>query len=159
MSGHSCSNSFFYNDAPYHNRNFKAKDFQLEDKGAEFGQLCVNACRILPLLQLKNFLRKAYNLSENRMTEYVPSEKERINEKGVSISDSVTPFSCNFAPLFDGEKIRWAIAAKIYTQFRVLMRDDEKDELQVDDTKKSPKRGGKRKNDRAASPKVSPDAE
>jgi len=140
--------------------NFKAKDFGLEDKGAEFGQLCVNACRILPLLQLKNFLRKAYNLSENRMTEYVPSEKERINEKGISINPNITPFSCNFAPIFDdGQKIRWAYAAKIYTQFRVFMRDAEEEELTYE-TKKSPKRGGKRKNsDAAASPKVSPDAE
>ena len=97
------------------------------------------------------------------MTEYVPSEKERIHEKGISISDSIVPFSCNFAPLFDGDgekkKIRWAIAAKIYTQFRVLMREGEEEEIHVDDTKKSPKRGGKRKNKEEASPKVSPDAE
>jgi len=80
----------------------------------------------------------------------------------VSISDSVTPFSCNFAPIFDGDgdkkKIRWAYAARVYTQFRVLMRDSE-EELHVDDTKKSPKRGGKRKSGKEASPKVSPDAE
>ena len=144
--------------------NFLPKDFRLEDKGAEFGQLCVNACRILPLLQLKNFLRKAYNLKESRMTEYVPSEKERINEKGISISDSITPFSCNFAPIFDGDgdkkKIRWAYAARIYTQFRVLMRDSEEEELSFSRNEKSPKRGGKRKNSdaTAASPKVSPDA-
>ena len=94
------------------------------------------------------------------MTEYVPSEKERIHEKGVSISDSITPFSCNFAPIYDGKnQIRWAYAAKVYTQFRILMRDEDS-ELHVDETKKSPKRGGKRKNsDAAASPKVSPDAE
>ena len=142
--------------------SFKPKDFGLEDKGAEFGQLCVNACRILPLLQLKNFLKKAYNLSESRMTEYVPSEKERIHEKGVSISSDITPFSCNFAPIFDGDgdkkKIRWAYAARVYTQFRVFMRDESEEELSYE-TKKSPKRGGKRKSDKEASPKVSPDAE
>ena len=43
-------------------------------------------------------------------------------------------------------------------EFRVLMRDSE-EELHIDETKKSPKRGGKRKSDKEASPKVSPDAE
>jgi len=148
---------------------FDPKEFELESKSAEFGQLCVNACRILPLLQLKNFLRKAYNLSEARMTEYVPSEKERIHEKGVSISDSIPAFSCNMDPIFDGQQnINWDSAAKVYAWFRTLMRDAETDDLHVDTeaSKKSPKRksGQKRKrgdSDDAlaaqASPKVSPE--
>ena len=106
------------------NGNFDPKEFGLEQKGAEFGQLCVDACRILPLLKLKNFLRKAYNLSEARMTEYVPSEKERIHEKGVSISDSIPAFSCSLDPVFDGQQhINWNSASKIYQSFRAQMRD------------------------------------
>ena len=106
--------------------NFDPNEFALQSKSAEFGQLCVNACRILPLLQLKIFLRKAYNLSEQRMTEYVPSEKERIHEKGVSICDTIPAFSCNKDPIFDGQhNINWNSAAKVYASFRVLMRDCE----------------------------------
>ena len=56
---------------------FNPEDFGLESKSAGFGQLCVNACRVLPLLQLKSFLRRAYSLSESRITEYVPSAKEK----------------------------------------------------------------------------------
>ena len=147
-------------------RKFDPKEFELEPKSAEFGQLCVNACRILPLLQLKDFLRRAYNLSEARITEYVPSEKERIHEKGVSIGDSIPAFSCNFEPVFDGQQnINWNNAAKIYTAFRILMRD-EADDLHVDtEANKSPKRSGlKRKRGDSvtevtshASPKVSPE--
>jgi hypothetical protein len=105
---------------------FDAKELGLESKSAEFGQLCINASRILPLLQLKSFLRKAYNLSEARITEYVPSEKERIHEKGVSISESISPFSCNMDPIFDGEQnINWDAAIKVYSKLRILMRDCE----------------------------------
>ena len=146
--------------------NFKPKDFGLETKSAEFGQLCINACRILPLLQLKNFLRKAYNLSEARMTEFVPSEKERINEKGVSINDSIPAFSCNLPPIFVGDEINWSPAAKVYTQFRSLLRDSDLDDIHVDTEAKSPKRGrgrspkrkrGNSEEEEPASPKVSPD--
>ncbi|KAL7534879.1 hypothetical protein ACHAXR_010105 [Thalassiosira sp. AJA248-18] len=146
---------------------FNPTEFGLESKSAEFGQLCVNACRVLPLLQLKNFLRKAYNLSEARMTEYVPSEKERIHEKGVSISNSIPAFSCNMDSIFDGKHaINWDIAANIYTTFRKYMRDSEVEDLHVDtEAKKSPKSksGQKRKRGDSeealdqASPKVSPD--
>ena len=105
---------------------FDPAELGLEPKSAEFGQLCVNACRVLPLLQLKNFLRKAYNLSEARMTEYVPSEKERIHEKGISISDSIPAFSCTVEPIFDGQQnINWNSAVRIYSIFRALMRDCE----------------------------------
>ena len=133
--------------------NFDPKDFGLKSKKSTdlFGQLCVNACRILPLLHLKSFLRKGYNISESRMTEYVPSEKERIHEKGVSISDSTPAFSCNLDPIFDTEQqINWHNASKIYTSFRLLMRDCDAEDLHVDEeSKKSPKRrsGHKRKRD------------
>jgi hypothetical protein len=152
--------------------NFDPKDFGLKSKKKVdlFSQLCINACRILPLLQLKHFLRKAYNISEARMMEYVPSEKERVYEKGVSISDSTPAFSCNFDPILDNEqKINWGTASKVYTSFRLLMRDCDAEDLRVDsdESKKSPKRksGQKRKrgefNDDAqeaeVSPKISPD--
>lgn len=152
--------------------NFDPKDFGLKSKKSTdlFGQLCVNACRILPLLHLKSFLRKGYNIGESRMTEYVPSEKERIHEKGVSISDSTPAFSCNLDPIFDTEQqINWHNASKIYTSFRLLMRDCDAEDLHVDteESKKSPKRrsGHKRKRgdsdddgqETDVSPKISPD--
>eukprot|EP00584_Thalassiosira_punctigera_P002031 CAMPEP_0172528242 /NCGR_PEP_ID=MMETSP1067-20121228/2692_1 /TAXON_ID=265564 ORGANISM="Thalassiosira punctigera, Strain Tpunct2005C2" /NCGR_SAMPLE_ID=MMETSP1067 /ASSEMBLY_ACC=CAM_ASM_000444 /LENGTH=1791 /DNA_ID=CAMNT_0013312123 /DNA_START=38 /DNA_END=5413 /DNA_ORIENTATION=+ len=147
---------------------FDPNEFGLLSKSAEFGQLCVNACRILPLLQLKNFLRKAYHLSEARMTEFVPSEKERIHEKGISISDSVPPFSCVMDPIFDAQQnINWNGAVNVYATMRAMMRDSETEDLHVDTeaSAKTPKRksGQKRKrgdDDDAlaqASPAVSPD--
>ncbi len=97
-----------------------------KSKQRKFGQVCVNACRILPLLQLKKFLCKAYNLSESRMSEYVPSEKERINEKGVSICDSIPAFSCSLPPIFDLQhNINWNNAVAIYVSIRLLMRECE----------------------------------
>jgi len=105
---------------------FDPNQFGLESKSAEFGQLCVNACRILPLLQLKIFLCEAYSLSEARITEYVPSEKERIHEKGVSISDSIPAFSCIMDPIFDSQQnINWNNAGKVYAMMRPMMRDCE----------------------------------
>lgn len=146
---------------------FQPKDFDLESKTEEFAQLCVNASPIIFLLQLKSFLRRAYNLSEARISEYVPSEKERIHEKGVSISDSIHPFSCNMNPIFDSAKnIDWDSAINVYCKFRRLMRDIESEDVHVDpNASKSPKRSGqKRKRGDSGngdaiqeSPKVSPE--
>lgn len=110
------------------NSTFDPKNFGLKTKSKQhqFSQLCINACRILPLLQLKKFLVKAYNLSEARMSEYVPSEKERINEKGVSIGASIAAFSCCLPPIFDMQQnVIWSNAAEIYASIRLLMRECE----------------------------------
>jgi hypothetical protein len=60
------------------------------------------------------------------MSEYVPSEKERINEKGVTISDSIPAFSCSLPPIYDmHQNINWNNAAAIYASIRLLMRECE----------------------------------
>lgn len=124
---------------------FDPKEFDLESKSAAFGQLCINACRILPLLQLKDFLRKAYNISEQRISEYVPSEKERIHEKGISISESIPAFSCTMDPIFDGENINWNVAIKVYSSLRAIMRASEGEDLHIDPEASPKKSGSKRK--------------
>lgn len=144
---------------------FNAAELGLEAKGAEFGQLCVEAARILPLLKLKQFLRKAYNISEARVTSYVPSEKELIHEKGISIADG-PPFSFTMKSILDADgNINWCNAVQIYSSFRKLMRDAEADDVHVDlEPTKSPKRTIKRKHSGSSdqvveeSPKVSPEA-
>lgn len=142
--------------------DFDPNEFGLQTKSAAFGQLCINACRILPLLQLKDFLRRAYNLREARVTEYVPSEKERIHEKGVTISDSVPAFSFRTDPIFDGEHINWNSAVSVYARFREKMRDSEAQDLVIDTEDLKKTSGKKRKRDSSddasvqASPKVSP---
>ena len=143
--------------------NFDAAEHDLNDKGAEFGQLCVEAARILPLLKLKQFLRKAYNISEARVTSYVPSEKELIHEKGISIADG-PPFNLTMAPILDADgNVNWPNAIKIYSSFRRMMRDAEADDVHIDpEATKSPKRAPKRKRGASEqmveeSPKVSPE--
>lgn len=59
--------------------------------------------------------------------EYLPSEKERINEKGISIADGTPKFSVS--SIFttgssDGKYIDWDTAICTYASFRVLMRGD-----------------------------------
>lgn len=104
------------------------------------------------LLNLKNFLRKAYNLSEARITEYLPSEKERINERGISISEGTPKFCAHVIPIFEplpgannGYRIDWNTAIRTYALFRTLMRegDLESNLLQFDEG--NTKRGSKRK--------------
>ncbi|KAL9191509.1 hypothetical protein ACHAXT_001215 [Thalassiosira profunda] len=126
---------------------------------AEFGKLCVDACRILPLLLLKNFLRKAYSLTEARLTEYVPSQKEKPFEKGISMSDSIAPFACNFKPIFDAQgEIDWNAAIQVYSSFRRLLRDVDDEELHADPAASPKKSGTKRKRGQEeSSPKVSPE--
>lgn len=125
---------------------FNAAELGLEEKSSEFGKLCVEAARILPLLKMKQFLRKAYNISEARMTSYVPSEKELIHEKGISMND-VSPFIFTMKPIQDADgNITWANAVDIYSSFRRMMRDSESDDVHVDpEPTKSPKRTVKRK--------------
>lgn len=144
---------------------FDATELCLEDKSSEFGKLCVEAARILPLLRLKQFLRKAYKISDARMTSYVPSEKELIHEKGISISEE-SPFTLTMNSILDANgNINWANAVEIYSLFRRMMRDTEADDVHVDpEPTKSPNRALKRKcsgSDQLleeSSPKVSPEA-
>jgi len=90
------------------------------------------------LLNVKEFLRKAYCLSEARINEYLPSEKERIHEKGISIADGTSKFSAPVSPIFsieDGNEIDWNTAIRTYTMFRVLMREGDVDaELHFDES-------------------------
>lgn len=108
------------------------------------------------LLNLKEFLRKAYNLSESRIVEYLPSEKERINEKGISIAEGTPKFSTSTSSIFPvngGDGIDWNTAIRTYAMFRVLMREGDVDaELHFDEgaTKKGKKR--KRNDDPDKSP-------
>ena len=101
---------------------------------------------------LKEFLRKAYNLSEARITEYLPSEKERINEKGISIAEGTPKFSALASPVFasGGDELDWNTAIRTYALFRVLMREGDA-ELHVDE---GAKKGKKRK--RSDAPENSP---
>lgn len=59
--------------------------------------------------------------------EYLPSEKERINEKGVSIADDTPKFSVSSfftTCTSNGKNIDWDTAIRTYASFRVLMRGD-----------------------------------
>lgn len=100
-------------------------------------------------------MRKAYNLSEARLTEYLPSEKERINEKGISIVEGTPKFSATLSPIFSsgGDELDWNTAIRTYASFRVLMREGDGDtELHFDEGAKS--KGKKRK--RSEAPENSP---
>lgn len=109
------------------------------------------------LLNLKDFLRKAYNISEARITEYLPSEKDRINEKGISIAEGTPKFSAPVSSIFSGDdELDWNTAIRTYALFRVLMREGDVDaELHFDEGAK--KKGKKRK--RIDDPQISPDNE
>jgi hypothetical protein len=96
------------------------------------------------LLNLKSFLRKAYNLSETRITEYLPSEKERLNEKGISIAEGTPRFSATIASIYNGDEINWNSAIRTYATFRILMREGGSEELHYDEDQNQ-KKGRKRK--------------
>lgn len=104
------------------------------------------ACACSLLLNLNEFLRKGYNLSESRITEYLPSEKERINEKGISIAEGTPKFTVPVSPIFSAgdHEIDWNTAIRTYALFRVLMREGDVDaELHFDEGAK--KKGGKKR--------------
>ena len=77
----------------------------------------------------------------------MPSEKDRINEKGISIADGIPKFAPHTEVIFQAEdQIDWNAAIRTYATFRTLMREGEAADttLQIDE-------GPKRKRKRAAS--------
>ena len=132
----------------------------------EFGHLCVEASMITLLLKLKNFLRKAYSISETRITEYLPSEKERICEKGVSILDGAM-FDGKVEPIFedfktkDQRKIDWNAAIRTYATFRILMREGDAGDstLQVCEASPQKKRGKRKRDELEPASQVSPETD
>lgn len=57
-----------------------------------FADLCSSASALVLLMKLKSHLTRAFNLSEARMREYIPGEKDRISDKGHT-STATTVFS------------------------------------------------------------------
>ncbi len=131
----------------------------------KFGHLCVEASMIILLLKLKNFLRKSYGITETRISEYLPSEKDKLFEKGVSkLDDSL--FDGAVENIFEDSKleINWDAAIRTYATFRVLMREGSADDAPIHVQQSPTKRGTKRNRDELEnesiedfiSPKVSP---
>ncbi len=58
-----------------------------------FAELCTESCSLTLLVRLYFYLREGYKgVTDKRLVEYDPSEKERINERGVSKGTNVPPF-------------------------------------------------------------------
>ncbi len=95
-------------------------DFHTE----KFATFCIKASSLSLLVRLYFHLRAAYKgVTEKRLTEYNPDEKERINDRGVSKSsnlgefDSRIPFSLTASGKFDKDNM-----VRQYAIFRSLMR-------------------------------------
>ena len=90
----------------------------------KFGSLCIKASSLSLLVRLYFHLRDSYKgVTEKRLAEYNPDEKERINDRGISKSislsrfDSQIPSSFTVSGKFDKDNM-----IRQYAIFRALMR-------------------------------------
>jgi len=58
-----------------------------------FAELCAEAAAMVLLIRLKNFLKKAYSLSEARCMEYNPNDKEKISDKNINLPEEIPMFN------------------------------------------------------------------
>mmetsp|Transcript_23952 Transcript_23952/g.35409 ORF Transcript_23952/g.35409 Transcript_23952/m.35409 type:complete len:897 (+) Transcript_23952:3532-6222(+) len=87
-----------------------------------FGDICLKASSLVLLLRLKSYLKKAFNLSDTRIMEYLPSQKEKPFDKGISASQGVPMFDSRLETLsIDGSFSKDAVI-RLYAEFRRLMR-------------------------------------
>ena len=93
-----------------------------------FANLCAEASAIVLLLRLSKFLREAYSgLTITRVNEYLPGEKERPTDRGISRINNIAPFNskimgANIAEV-NSDHLNYLICQ--YTEFRQKMRADD----------------------------------
>jgi len=110
---------------------------------AEFAELCAEGASVVLLLRLKEFLQKAYNLSETRCIEFDPNRKERIADKAICVPDSMAVFNGNVvASVHDKDAL-----IRQYTEFRQIMRsvDDMKPDDSGDESSSDEKHRGRKR--------------
>lgn len=89
----------------------------------EFVELCFNASSLSLLVRLYFYLREAYKgVSEKRLVEYDPGEKERIHERGASKASNLT-FDSHLPNSYNANgSINKDALIKQYAIFRSSMR-------------------------------------
>jgi len=102
---------------------------KMNDKAFDLGtfsELVASASAITLVLRLKAFLRRVYALSEIRCMEYLPNEKIKGIDKGLSFPDQMPLFNSTLKGF--GSKNGSTNAAfhfiEQYSEFRALMRQD-----------------------------------
>ena len=92
-----------------------------------FAELCAEGSALVLLLRLRNFMRSGYNLSEQRISGYLPvGQKETIADKGIS-GNIKSCFNATIISFSDGDKTpnkSISIDALIlqYAEFRSCLR-------------------------------------
>jgi len=92
-----------------------------------FAELCAASVTMVLLLRLKLYLRQAYSgVTEVRLREYLPNEKERITDRGISPSAEISRFNANIPNSYkvDGQTFDRDGLIRQYAEFRSLMRDN-----------------------------------
>jgi len=102
-------------------RALGSEDFDIQ----AFAALCNAGTALTLLLRLKQYLRELYKLSETRCLEYDPSAKERISDKGITKSDTATPFKAS-VPIErkSSSAVNIDLLLRQYAEFRQLMREE-----------------------------------
>jgi hypothetical protein len=100
-------------------RGFRKKAFDLE----QVSHICAEASSIILLLRLKVFLTKAYNVSEARVRDYLPDDKEKLSDRGLSPIGEFQRFDANIKVDCEksSKKIRHKILREQYIEFQDLM--------------------------------------
>ncbi len=98
-----------------------------------FTNLCGEASALLLLLRLSNFLREAYSgVTTTRLLEYLPGEKERVADRGVTRVSNIQPFNSYIPHESHTSGIGRSATTSIldnsirqYAEFRRLMREND----------------------------------
>eukprot|EP00549_Striatella_unipunctata_P025525 CAMPEP_0118675330 /NCGR_PEP_ID=MMETSP0800-20121206/1391_1 /TAXON_ID=210618 ORGANISM="Striatella unipunctata, Strain CCMP2910" /NCGR_SAMPLE_ID=MMETSP0800 /ASSEMBLY_ACC=CAM_ASM_000638 /LENGTH=424 /DNA_ID=CAMNT_0006570639 /DNA_START=374 /DNA_END=1648 /DNA_ORIENTATION=- len=92
-----------------------------------FSRICLDACAVLVLFQIKFHLKKMYNLSEIRCIEYTPEVKDRGSEKCFINQDGRVLFDAKIAKFCrrNGVGIDIDAVLRLYADFKKEMRNNE----------------------------------
>jgi hypothetical protein len=87
-----------------------------------FVDLCAEVSSFVILCRLTDFLKKNYGLSDQRCMEFLPTDKERIGDKGISAPERMEQFDSQIE-ITTSTSVEALI--KVYAEFRYLMRKDD----------------------------------
>eukprot|EP00559_Dactyliosolen_fragilissimus_P006500 CAMPEP_0184859868 /NCGR_PEP_ID=MMETSP0580-20130426/4833_1 /TAXON_ID=1118495 /ORGANISM="Dactyliosolen fragilissimus" /LENGTH=1965 /DNA_ID=CAMNT_0027356725 /DNA_START=12 /DNA_END=5909 /DNA_ORIENTATION=+ len=110
----------------------------------KFAELCAEASSFVLLLRLKDFFRKTYNgVTAIRLRDYMPNEKERITDRGLSQPSDMSTFDSDIESLKNDMSLDLDSLIRLYSNFRQVMRaneaftedlEDYEDDLKADHT-------------------------
>ena len=129
MEGANVSSHFEKLLGPLEKANDEILDKAFRKKGLDIEPLsktCNDASKIILLLRLKVFLTEVYNVPDERIHSFLPSDKEKLSDRGVTTTGELLRFDARVTidNQVKSKKARYRALRKHFLEFQKLMSSE-----------------------------------